>query len=115
MFNGRESETGLSARVSALHTRRAERERAPEPALASPVPDTLPVSSPDAPPPPFPADEPSAPPPTDWGEFSTSAETDEFASAEAAGDPIPQTETARFPTTGASRASIEAAIPRIYP
>jgi pilus assembly protein CpaF len=116
MFGSRENEDGLKARVSALNLRRAERERAPvpPPAPAAPLPAAAPGS--------------------DAAELDEPLEPDEFAPAAAPApaveiededeDEAPSSKVAQVeptPSRGGpatmvtSRASIEAAIPRIYP
>jgi pilus assembly protein CpaF len=98
---GREGETGLSARVSALNLRRVERERTPDfvPPLPAPPPQTEEWAENDT----AEANPPSPPLETfDAFEVSTN-------------DPMPSAEPTRPVSTMTSRATIEAAIPRIYP
>jgi pilus assembly protein CpaF len=111
MFGPRDSDTGLSARVSALQHRRGERERPLEPVAAptrSTDGDTALREPRDPAPPqpqqivsePEPFDEPDAPEPE--------ADPDPLLFQGAPAAP-------RASTTVTSRATIEAAIPRIYP
>lgn len=103
MFAPRDSDNGLSARVSALQLRRGERERPLEPVIA----DARTAVVEDTPPP---------PPPEDWDEPEPVEEPD---APEPVEGPDPQLYQEPAPTrassTTTSRASIEAAIPRIYP
>ena len=100
MFGPRDGENGLRARVSALNQRRVERERAPVP---PPAPLASPALDPDEP-------EPRTTRDDDRALFQTQ-EADPLPSDESAAEPAPT----RMAVGSTSRASIEAAIPRIYP
>ncbi|HUZ75041.1 MAG TPA: ATPase, T2SS/T4P/T4SS family [Stellaceae bacterium] len=97
MFGPREGENGLSARVSALNLRRGERGRIVAPVPASPLaPDDAMQET----------------------EPETQAPHDAFAVAapqEPLPDPAPEAVPQRTTVNPSSRATIEAAIPRIYP
>jgi pilus assembly protein CpaF len=97
VFGPRDSENGLSARVSALNLRRVERERLPPPLIVPP---------PAEPEPPV--------------ELETRVELEPQVEPEApAMLELPQAAIEHTPirgaSTGTSRATIEAAVPRIYP
>jgi pilus assembly protein CpaF len=118
MFAPRDGDSGLSARVSALQLRRGDRERLPPgPAVLSEPPLPAPAPEPE----PF---EPEAPAPLAVEEFDApeaEAEAEAEAPSEAKralfADPEPtaMSPVPRASANGTSRASIEAAIPKIYP
>jgi pilus assembly protein CpaF len=107
MFAPRDSDNGLSARVSALQLRRGERERPLEPVLANAQTAVV--------------EERPPPPSDDWSEPEASEEPDapeSFEEAEPADAPDPlyqEPAPSRAAAATSSRATIEAAIPRIYP
>jgi pilus assembly protein CpaF len=96
MFNSHDGANGLSARVSALNLRRVERERSPFPVSAPPPQPT--------------AAEPEEEPAPPERDLFTLAPAPELAPPSEP-DPAP----ARAGMTSTARASIEAAIPRLYP
>jgi pilus assembly protein CpaF len=96
MFGPRESENGLSARVSALNQRRGGRSATPAPA---PPPDPAPTDAP-----------PAQEPPQRLDEFAVVPQT-----AEPEPLPAPDAGPQRQGVNAAARATIEAAIPRLYP
>jgi pilus assembly protein CpaF len=106
---GRDSTNGISARVSALQNRRGE--RAPEPVIfRAPPPPSPPAMEPD--------DEHEARQPlADQAVIEIDAPPELEAEPERTPDPAPSEppQQQRLGSAVTSRASIEAAIPRIYP
>ena len=119
MFGLRDSEGGgLSARVNALQLRRGERERPPEPVAADAVAEAeLDDARPAPPPPPDDSEPEDAEHEAEReAEFADEREPEpepELTQPFTFGEPTPV--PSRGATTITSRASIEAAIPRIYP
>ncbi|HXQ51177.1 MAG TPA: CpaF family protein [Stellaceae bacterium] len=98
MFSSRDGGNGLSARVNALQQRRVDRDRMPEPVQAR-----------------APAREDPPPTQDDWDEPDTFEPAPQSEFPEKPDLFQPETAPLRVATTATSRASVEAAIPRIYP